>query len=161
MLALCAATAVGIGQIALGYEGMPETIASHFDANGKPDGWSSREGFATMMIALHLFVATVFGFIGSILPRIPDSLINVPHKDIWLAPERRAESLTWMTNRLAWMGAVVQALFCAVTQLSLRASGNAEKAMAPWTHWALLAGFFAFMGFWLVGFFRRFRRPRP
>lgn len=161
MLALCAATAVGIGQIALGYERMPETVASHFDANGNADGWSSREGFATMMIALHLFVATVFGFIGAMLPRIPDSLINVPHKDIWLAPERRAESLAWMTNRLAWMGAVVQALFCAVTQLSLRSSGNAEKAMPPWTHWALLAGFFAFTGIWLVRFFRRFRRPRP
>ena len=161
MLALCAATAVGIGQIALGYESMPETVASHFDGSGNADGWSSREDFATMMVALHLFVATVFGFIGAMLPRISDSLINVPHKDIWLAPERRAESLTWMTNRLAWMAAAVQALFCAITQLSLRASGDAEKAMPAWTQWALLAAFLAFMGIWLASFFRRFRRPHP
>lgn len=157
---MCTATAVGIGQIALGYEGMPETIASHFDANGVANGWSSRESFATQMVVLHLFLTTVFVCIGALLPRIPDSLINLPHKDVWLAPERRKETLAWTTDRLAWLGAAVQLLFCAVTQLSLRASGDAEKALPPWTHWALLAGFFAFMASWLVGFFRRFRRPQ-
>lgn len=161
MLALCAATAVGIGQIVLGYEAMPERIASHFDASGNADGWSSRESFATQMVVLHLVMATVFGCIGAFLPKIPDSLINLPHKDVWLAPGQRAETLAWMTNRLAWMAAAVQALFCAMTQLSLRASGDAENAMPAWTHWALLAAFLAFMGIWLAGFYRRFRRPHP
>ncbi len=158
MIAMCVATAVGIGQIGLTYEGMPEQVVSHFDAMGRANGWSSKSSFAITMILLHMFLATLFGGIGSLLPKIPDSLINLPNRAWWLAPARRQETLDWIAARLSWFGFAIQALICAVTALSLRASTEGE-ALPPWTHWALLGGFFAFFGVWIVAFVRRFVRP--
>jgi len=157
MIAMCAATAVGIGQIALAYDGMPERVVSHFDLQGNADGWSSKASFAILMGLLHAFMATMFGGIGAVLGRIPDSLINLPNKAMWLAPERRQDTIDWIANRLAWFGFAVQALFCAVVRLSLMASGE-DEALPPWTHWTLFAVFFGFLAVWVVGFLTRFAR---
>jgi hypothetical protein len=93
-----------------------------------------------------------------VLGRIPDSLINLPNKAMWLAPERRQDTIDWIANRLAWFGFAVQALFCAVVRISLMASGEGE-ALPPWTHWTLFAVFFGFLAVWVVGFLTRFARP--
>lgn len=157
-IAMSAATALGIGQIALCFQGMPEQVVSHFDSMGNADGWSDKRTFATEMVLLHALLAAMFGGIGAVLGRIPDSLINLPNKATWLAPERREDTIGWIANRLAWFGFAVQALLCAVVRISLLASteGGAPPAYA---HWALLAAFLGFFLVWIVGFLRRFARP--
>jgi len=158
MIAMCSATAVGIGQIALAYDGMPERVVSHFDMLGNADGWTDKATFAIEMGLLHALMAALFGGIGAVLGRIPDSMINLPNKATWLAPERREETIGWIANRLAWLGFAVQSLFCAVVRISLLASSGGD-ALPSWTHWAALGAFFGFFSVWIVGFLLRFARP--
>ena len=158
MLALYTTTAVGIGQIALAYPTMPAEVVSHFDAAGQANGWSTRAEFSTQMIALHLAMAAMFGFIGWMLPKLPDSLINIRNKEVWLAPARRAETLAWTADWMRWMGVLTQLLMCAIVRISLAASGDNPQPMPTWTPWVLLAAFLSLTAIWLVGFFRRFAR---
>lgn len=160
MIAMCSATAVGIGQIALAYDGMPERVVSHFDMLGNADGWSDKATFAIGMSLMHALMATMFGGIGAVLGRIPDSLINLPNKAVWLAPERRNETIDWIANRLAWFGFAVQMMFCAVVRISLLAS-RGDDSLPSWMHWAVLGVFFGFFSAWIVGFLLRFARPAP
>jgi uncharacterized membrane protein len=156
---LLLATAGGIGQIAAAYGSMPDRIASHFDSAGNVDGWSSRSEFAILMTALHVMLVLVFGSLQSLLRRAPDSLINLPHKTWWLAPERREETKAWASNQLAWMGAMTQVLMMGITRISLCVSGGDGNAVPTWALWLLLGGFLLGTAVWLARFYLRFRLP--
>jgi hypothetical protein len=157
MLTLVLATAGGIGQIAASYDTMPDRIASHFDLAGNVDGWSSREEFAITMASLHIAFLLMFGAMRPLLRRIPDAMVNLPHKDWWLAPERRDNTHEWIAGSLAWMGALAQMLMVGITSISLCVSRGAEHALPPTAHWLLLLAFLLGVATWLAVFFRRFR----
>src|SRR5690349_15210597 len=72
---------------------LPERVATHFGANGLPNGWMSREVFPRAMVAVVLVPVALVQGIGLFLGRLPASLINLLNRDYWLAPERRANTL--------------------------------------------------------------------
>src|SRR5262245_40603264 len=72
---------------------MPEVVATHYDGAGNPNGWMSRTG----MVGFHLGMlgVTALAFVGLpvALRRMSSTLINIPNREYWLAPERRAATL--------------------------------------------------------------------
>lgn len=72
---------------------LPERVASHFDAAGQADGWSSKTAFFVFNLAFVAGMALLFLGLTAWQGRIPSAWINLPHKDYWLAPERRAATL--------------------------------------------------------------------
>ena len=74
------------------YPQLPDTVASHFSASGEADGWMSRGGFIIFYAALMVFLYGTFVGTGYLMRVLPDSYINVPNKNYWLAPVRREES---------------------------------------------------------------------
>ena len=159
LLALVLTTAVGIGQIAASYGSMPDRIASHFNAAGNVDGWSSRPAFAATMTALHGVFFLLFFAARPLLLRTPDALINLPHKEWWLAPERREATKAWIADQLAWIGAMAQALMACATRISLCASRGEEHALPGWTHWVLIGGFLLGTAAWVAKLLHHFRLP--
>ena len=88
---------------------LPERVASHFGAQGQPDGWMSRSN--------HLLLMAVFGFafplflvgLFFVLRFVPEGL-NVPDRDYWLAPsgELRRSTIFFakVSGWLAWLFAL-------------------------------------------------------
>ena len=78
---------------------MPERIASHFNAAGKPNGWMTRREHGTFMLLFGLgepaFVLTLIWA----MRFLPANLMNVPRRDYWHRPENYPEAcaimLTW------------------------------------------------------------------
>lgn len=78
---------------------MPERIASHFNAAGKPNGWMTRSGHSAFMLLFGLgepaFVLTLIWA----MRYLPANLLNVPKPDYWRAPENYPKAcaimLTW------------------------------------------------------------------
>ena len=89
----------------IGY--LPDKVATHFGAGGRANGWMSRVEYAWMMTALVLAMPLAVWLVLAILPRRWPRLVNLPHRDYWLAPERREATL----DRLAILGATI-ALAC-------------------------------------------------
>lgn len=101
---------------------LPERVASHFNAHGQPDRYMPREAFFTNMALLGggaiLFLLLIAG-----LPRVlPNKLINLPHRDYWLAPERRHETVQYLAIWSGWCAIATSVLLVAMLDLTLRAN---------------------------------------
>jgi hypothetical protein len=90
---------------------LPDTVASHFNSSGAPNRFMSDQSYLLLMLALVVLVPLSVGWLGRWVQQIPDELINLPHKDYWLAPERRAQTLSYLANWLQWSACVLVLFF--------------------------------------------------
>ncbi len=105
-LFLAAAYALFFGYLAETYPALPAKIASHFDVDGRPDGWMSRADDAEILTAMALLVpAIVIGGMGG-AGRIPVSFINQPHRDYWEETGRRKAALGVLLRFAVWFAAL-------------------------------------------------------
>lgn len=148
--------AVAVAQLAWYIPQMPPVLATHYDNAGAPNGWMSRN----VALAFHLGMLGImaFAFVGipSLIGRIKPTLLNIPHKDHWLAPERRAASLASLQNRMAVLGCGAVALMIVVTGLNFEANLAPPARIPASTVFACIGGFLAFMAGWMISFYRRF-----
>jgi uncharacterized membrane protein len=126
VMPLLAALHVGIF-----YPQLPAQVASHFGFNGDADGWMSRTGFAASYVGMVAFIACVFGSIGWLLQHSPNSIINLPRKDYWLAPERRERTIDAMSGQLAGFGLATTAFLMFVFHACMRANLNGTMRLGP------------------------------
>lgn len=116
--------AMGVLQWMHAYPQLPERMASHFDAYGRPNGWQPKETFFLVM-GVVIFMT---GAIGFLIPRAiaaaPAGLINLPRKDYWLAPERREETLSFLRAHMEWLA-------CGLLFVLLYATSQAINANLP------------------------------
>ncbi|GDY19923.1 hypothetical protein LBMAG56_12680 [Verrucomicrobiota bacterium] len=137
---------------------LPEKLATHFDAAGRANGWMSKEGFFVFHVALLGLFGAVFGLLPRWLGRIPNSLINLPHKNYWLAPERRAASLADVADAMAFLGALTLVFLAIIGELTLRANLLPEPRLGGEIWW-LLGGYGVVLVLWIIRLLRRFPRP--
>ncbi len=108
---------------------LPERMASHFGASGMPNGWMTKEQFY-ITYALVLIPALVVEFwVGLRISRMGDARINLPHKEYWLAPERRAKTFAYFRRFFAWYGCTLLALLVYIMGLTLRANMDRESRL--------------------------------
>jgi uncharacterized membrane protein len=120
--------------VAYYYPQLPETMASHFGPTGQADGWSSKASFMRIYLIIIGSVVTMAIFVLALLPKIPASMINLPHKDYWLAPERRAESMAFIQRQMLWFTAALLLLLVDILQQSVRVNlGRAAQLEHPLT----------------------------
>ncbi len=131
-----------LGQITYYYPVLPDRVASHFGASGNPDAWSSKDSFIkTSLFAVGL-VAVLFSCIGCMLRKIPASLINLPNKDYWLAPERREKTFDILSQYFLWFGSATLLLLLDMLHQTFRVHlGKARSLEHPVTSIVVYSGF--------------------
>ena len=151
---------LGVAQVLFFRAELPARVASHFDGAGRPNGWMSRDGLVLFQCVLLLALGALFGFGGRLLMVTPNGLINLPNKDYWLAPERRAESVAVLGEWMRWVGAGTVAFLMMVFQFTVQA--NLRRGRLDSMQFLVVTGFFlgglAIAVGWL---YRRFRAPAP
>ncbi|HET8577739.1 MAG TPA: DUF1648 domain-containing protein [Methylomirabilota bacterium] len=145
-------------QIAYFYPQLPETVASHFDAAGRPNGWAPKGAFLGLYAAVVGLMVGLFLIVPVLLARLPVALINLPNKDYWLAAERREQTWTTIQLHLLTLGNATVALVLIIFQLAIRANLSRSPSLSP-VVWILLAAFLGFAVAWTVRFLRAFRLP--
>jgi uncharacterized membrane protein len=159
LLALLLAVAARAATV---YPELPARMASHFDAAGRADGWSSKGGFLVLTALILALVAAIGIGLPLWLARFPVAWINLPNRDYWLAPERSAATRLVIRNYMTWFGVATAAFVGWVLELTYRA--NLAGAAAPEEvrlsghMWTALAIYLAVVGVWLALFVGRFRR---
>lgn len=140
------------------YPLLPERMASHFSANGMPNGWQTKDAF----FALTALVCGVTAVIGFLAPRLiaakPASKINLPNKSYWLAPEHRTATMEYIAAAMNWFGCAVLFVLLAAGHLAIRANLAGAGKFDSGAMSLVLLGFFAFIALWLIRFIRHFRR---
>jgi hypothetical protein len=86
-------------------------------------------------------------------------MINLPNREYWLAPERRAETFAFMDRQLFWFGMATLALLGIIFQLVIQANLSPKPYLPSSLMVASLGIYGAFTAVWLIRFLLRFRKP--
>jgi uncharacterized membrane protein len=141
---------------------LPARMATHFDANGLPNGWMSRDGFFAFYAGILAFMLLVVVVLApASIGRLPPSMINLPNRDYWLAPERAAATKAKLGRLMAGFGLGVGLFVVYVMQLVLQSNlggGTLSSASAV----PAVIGFLIFVAGFVVVTVRSFSaRNRP
>ncbi len=140
---------------------LPDILATHFGGHGQPNGWQTHSAFLVTEVFV-VALATAIGFgVPALLGSIPVSLMNLPNKEYWFAPERRENTLAYFRASFAWFGCALLAFLIFVNELVFRANLESPRRLNTT---AFVTALFAFLGFtavWTVRLIRRFARPAP
>lgn len=140
--------------------GLPERVASHFNAAGQPDGFMGREAFVLLNVLLIGLLPLLTWL--SVMAAAAKGKVNMPHAALWLAPPHRGASLRY----LAWHGAamsVALVVLLAVVFVEVVNANELDTPRLPMPGSLLSVGaFLLFMLVWVGLLYRRFgRRPHP
>lgn len=138
------------------YPALPERVASHFGPNGQADGWMSRSAIAVFQLGLTGFMAVLFLGISKLIQVLPTDIINLPNREYWLAPARRAATIEVLGAEMARFGTVMMMFLLGVQEAMFRANITQTNRLGP-LFFICLFGFLGYTAIWLFGFYRRFR----
>ena len=85
--------------------GLPEQVASHFGSSGAEDSFMSRGGYVTLMLIFIVGLPLVMTAIVTLVLRGATTRLNIPNRDYWLAPTRRADTIAFLTRHSMRFGA--------------------------------------------------------
>ena len=155
---LVLAAILTIAQLAVYPFVLPESVASHFGSNGVADGWTTRSGMLTMMVVVQVLTAAILLAASRFARHAPDSMLNVPHKEYWLAETRREETFNYMEGLMTVITAVTALFLSSVFHCVYLANVDGTAKLSIW--FAIL--FVSYMAFTLgavVAMLLRFRKP--
>jgi uncharacterized membrane protein len=139
---------------------LPDLVAVHFDAAGRANGFMTRAGCRDFMLLSTLGMPLLITLATGLIPRIvPASLINIPNRDYWLAPERASASLAFLSEQGLWFGCIFVVFLACVDAMLVKANAVSPAAFPNTLFVAMLILFFCVIGAWFVRMLRRFRAP--
>lgn len=153
LLMLVAAAAIFV---VLSSRTLPTIVASHFDASGQANGFMPR----AIYVGLMLVIVALGPLLLAVLPmrtfRNPSARINLPHREYWLAPERRASTIDELSRQAVRFSMMLMAFLCYVHWLVVQANQALLPSLSlPW----FVGGLLVFLGAtlaWIVALMRRF-----
>ena len=152
---------LGLLQWAHVYRLLPNIMASHFAANGTPNGFQTKQAFFILMfVILGTSVFVSFG-VPRILARQPAGRINLPNKAFWLAPERRHETVTFFRSQMGWFGCAILFVLLYGTSLAINANLSPYHKFDSVSMLYVMIGFTLFTVIWSIFFIRHFYKTPP
>jgi uncharacterized membrane protein len=146
----------GVAQCFHDFPLLPDRVASHFGASGMPNGWMTKPQFFTIYAVMLLPALAVEFWVARRIARTDGARLNMPNKDYWLSPERRAATFAYFTSFFAWYGCALLALLVFVMGLAMRANLDSSPQLPTGLTAAALAAFVLFNVAAIVAMFRRF-----
>lgn len=135
---------------------LPDEVGSHFDGQGRVDGSMSRGSYLLLMVVLTAGVPLLTWWLQCRAARA--GRINLPHRDHWMAPVRRAWTVGILERHAAVMAVALAVLLLGVHLLVVKAHwANMDQPsldIVLFTAWVLL--FIGFAIAWVVWMWRRF-----
>lgn len=135
---------------------LPEHVAIHFNSAGHPDAWGNKIQLITIyFISVGVIAVLCLGF-ALFAHKVPVSLLNLPNKDYWLAPERKQETFEYISVRILWIGLLTILLFIAMNHQVFRV--NLGEIATLDYFWTMIGVYFFLTLVWTIKFFWKFSR---
>jgi uncharacterized membrane protein len=151
---------VAVAQCIYGFPLLPHRMASHFAASGMPNGWMTKSQFI-IVYAIALLPALMVEFwVARTIAKMDGARLNLPNREHWLAPERRATTFAYFEDFFAWYGCVFLLLIVFVMGLAMRANLNSPPHLPIGPVLFALLAFTAFNIAAVVAMLRRFSTPK-
>lgn len=145
LIAVC-----GVIYFSLLYSQLPDTMASHFNASGAATAFMPKSFFFLLIAIVMLATSEPVFLVPKQIAAKPNDKLNLPNKEYWLAPERRAETMQFLGMKMAWFGcALLALLFCGLYNAAT-ANLRPDHTFDSTTFYVELGAFLAFIIVWLI-----------
>jgi uncharacterized membrane protein len=138
---------------------MPAKVASHFGRDGAANGYMWRHTYVYFMLAFVVLLPLFFSFVSSAVARVPVTMINIPNRDYWLAPERRGPAIDRLRGQMQIFSAMLVVFLCFVHWEVVRANQSLPPMLDNGRFMLGLGLFMAALIVWIVSLRRQFRVP--
>ena len=146
------------GYVVVTTQHLPPRVATHFNASGHADGWMSRTSILKFTLGfgfgLPAFLVTLFG----LLRYLPNSMINIPDRDYWLAPERRDATYAMVWHHSFWLGSLTVALMAGLHYRIPRANAVSPPGISTMQITVLCGSFLLGTLAWILTLLRKLKR---
>jgi hypothetical protein len=140
---------------------LPLLMASHFNAEGIADGFMSQEGYTNTMLALIVLVPGLLALTPLGMRKLPANLINIPHKEYWLTPERRELTFQTLHRFMSVMACFLLLFLSYVHWLVIQANERQPPAMSVLNIVLGMIVFLLLIGGWSLLLHRQFKLTDP
>jgi hypothetical protein len=134
-------------------------IATHFGPAGEANGYMARGFYVRFMLAFVVVLPLALNFLINRVLRLPNTRINIPHREYWLAPERRADTVGRLQRHMMFFGVLLAAFLCYVHWQVVQANTRSPPVLDSVRFSTGLATFMAALVTWIVILRRDFRPP--
>ena len=160
LLALIALLLAAAVFVLLSGSALPPVVASHFAASGDANGCMPRRLYLGFMLALTVGLPLLLVCAHGAVRFLPPRFINLPHREYWLAPERRAATFAFLQAQSTYLAALLAVFLCFVHWLVVRANAVQPPRLSGPLFVAGLILFLLALVVWIRAFLVHFRR-RP
>ena len=138
---------------------MPPKVASHFGPDGSANGYMWRHTYVYFMLAFVVLLPLFFNFAASAVARLPVTMINIPNRDYWLAPERRGLVVDSLRRQMQIFSAMLVVFLCFVHWEVVQANQSMPATLDNRRFMLGMGLFMAALIVWIVSLRRQFRLP--
>jgi hypothetical protein len=164
LLVLILLVAHNAGLIGYYYPILPARVGLYeFDEGGpsaEPTVWMAKGWFATLLVAAFVLIPLVMMAVEWLCAKLCKQSINIPNRDYWFAPERRADTEARMFSAMLWLANAAELLTTAVLLIVFRTTMGHPEVLRR-TPFYLLACFLTFVAAWIIYHYARFKRVPP
>jgi len=124
---------------------LPETVPTHFNVSGAPDGYSSKTSFL-MLPAMALFIYILLGLI-----------VFVPQQfnySVKITPANALKQYTFAIRLVRYLKAVIVWIFFYITYATVRVVAKTDQSLGLWFLPVVLAGIFVPLIIYLIVSFK-------
>src|SRR5664279_802164 len=139
---------------------MPPVVASHFAASGVANGFMPRGSYVAIMLGATIVAPVLVALSGSLTRILPVQLINLPHRQYWLAPQRRAATVASLAALSVHFASALVIFLCFVHWLVVKANAAQPPHLEQAPFFAGLALFVVAVALWFIYLLGRFRNVR-
>jgi uncharacterized membrane protein len=139
---------------------LPPVVASHFDATGTPNGWSSREVYVVLILIIGAVLPLGIVWLVHTVTRHGPQLLNIPARDYWRRPEHGAEAVRRARGYMWWLACIMAGTSLAVHGLIVGANASTPPRLSTPAIVTLLGAVLMAIGLWSVGWWLLLRPPR-
>jgi hypothetical protein len=138
---------------------LPNMVASHFGPSGTANGFMARASYVHFMLVLIVALPVSLGLLPGLLLGLPGIRINLPNRDYWLAPSRRAATIAALQLQLTGFAILLLLFLTYIHWLTVRANQMTPPALP--SDWFIggLVTFVISLAVWLGAMMWRFRLP--
>ena len=142
--------------LAVTFNDLPERMATHFSGDGRANGWMSRTAHLWFTTGLGLGLPGAVVGICYAIRFFPVGLLNIPHRDYWMAPERRGATYDFIFHHSLWLACLAVAFVIGIHLSIVQANKVFPPMLASGSLMIILVGFVTGVVVWSFLLLRRF-----
>jgi uncharacterized membrane protein len=151
----------GLLAIVLGTLGrLPPVVASHFDAAGLANGWSSRPAYTLLLLTIGVLLPLSLVVFIRVLTRQGPGRLNIPAREYWTLPEHGLEAVRRVRAYVWWLGCIMAGTALLIHLLVLAAHQHHPPRLGTGALLLVSGAVLLAIAGWTVGWYRLLRPSR-